>query len=207
MSYFIKDLKENEEIVRFVRRKAATFFIPILASLILLVVPFFFLYPLMRWRIWGILLFSALILLGIIYAVRTIMTWYGNCLLITDQRIIIFTRDGLVRQSLSKVDYSKIHNVSSKIEGMDQTLGRYGSIIISLGPGEEPITFHNIADPHRIQELIIRLQREYRRPKEELEKQLSTFQLTELARRIKQKIGEGAFRRVAEEEEEPEGEV
>lgn len=193
-------LKDNEQIVRLVRQRKIIYFFPWLASLMLIILPFFFIYPLLQQKgIWGTILLFFLLFIGVDYGIRELLIWYNNCLIITNQRLVIITQKGFFRRSISKIDYRKIQNVSVEIKGFFSILFAYGTLKIFLGSTEPAIEVKQIGHSSQIQEMIIRLQKELVRDEEGFNKTLSNWQLMELARNIKQKIGEENFRLIAEE--------
>jgi len=195
------ELQENEEIVKTVRFHPMTYSLQLLAGILLIVVPFFFISPLWRMGHWGQVIFWVPAGLGLIYILRTFVNWRGNTLIITNHRLIIFRRKGIFHREIFKPDYQKIKDISVKIRGLFQTLFSCGTLRIYMGPGEgqagTEVEFSNIHGPTRVQELIIRLQKDFHQSRSEE----SPGHLMEKARELRDKLGRDLFREIAEEEE------
>jgi len=148
------NLKPEEEIMRVVRHYGLTFWPQILAVLILLSLPFFFIFPLFKKGYWGVAFFLFLFLFGIFYGLRELVIWYYNSLVITNKRIIDIDQRGLFERVVSEAPYEKIQDVSYRFKGIFQTLLRYGGIQIQTAGANAVIEIRNIKNPERVQELI-----------------------------------------------------
>ncbi|MFA6098564.1 MAG: PH domain-containing protein [Patescibacteria group bacterium] len=158
----IKNLKENEEPVAVIRKFWLVFLGRILLSMIFIIAPFFFLYPLLKWSNWGLLVFAAISVFGIMIALRTFIVYSFNVFIITNQRIIDIDQRGFFDRTVSETTYNKIQDVSFRIKGVMQTLYHYGSIIVQTAGAQANIELSGIKDPERIQQTIIELQKENR---------------------------------------------
>lgn len=134
----------------------------ILLSMIFIIAPFFFLYPLLKWSNWGLLVFAAISVFGIMIALRTFIVYSFNVFIITNQRIIDIDQRGFFDRTVSETTYNKIQDVSFRIKGVMQTLYHYGSIIVQTAGAQANIELSGIKDPERIQQTIIELQKENR---------------------------------------------
>ena len=111
MSYFNKILKENEELIRLIHQHPMVFFKPGLFALFLIVLPFFLMFLLFKWEIFGLILFIILLFIGTIALIRLIVVWHYNVFLITDRRVILFKQHGLFDRHVSEIEYEKIQPI------------------------------------------------------------------------------------------------
>ena len=156
-------LKEGEEIIDEVRQFFLSHFWALVLSIIFLLVPFFFMFPLFRYGLLGKVIFFVLLLIGLILLIRTIAVWYLNLFVITNQRAIILERRGLFDKSVKEASFDQIGEVSFKQKGISQTLFRYGNIVLVVKGAPEPLTLKNIKSPQRTYQIIVEQQNVYRR--------------------------------------------
>lgn len=146
--------KAGEEVAAVVRHFGLTFWPQILAVALLIILPFFFIFPLFKWGAWGVGLFLFLILLGIVYAVRTFVVWYYNAFVITNFRIIDIDQRGIFLRVVSEAAYEKIQDVSYRRKGVWQTIFRHGDVRIQMVGSDTGFEIKNVRKPGEVQELI-----------------------------------------------------
>lgn len=137
-----------------VRHYGLTFWPQILAIFLLLTLPFFFLFPLFRWGYWGVALFGAPLLLGVVYAFRVLITWYYNAFIITNCRVIDIDQRGFFERIVSEALYEKIQDVSYRRKGIWQTIFRYGDVMIQVAGGDIGLEIKKVRAPEKTQQLI-----------------------------------------------------
>jgi len=175
-----KNLKEDERVIRLIRKYFFVFTGPLLFSVIFIIASFFFLYPLFHWGAAGIAIFILLIGIGVLLALRVFVEYSFNVFIITDQRIIDIDQHGFFERTVSEMTYDKIQDVSFKIKGLAQTLLHYGSIIIQTAGAQANIELQGVKNPEKVQQIIIEIQKELCRGEK-----LSNSQLNEIMRQIK----------------------
>ena len=153
--------------------------------------------PLWKLGAWGYVIFGVLVGSGIILWFRAYFNWHSNILMITDERLIIVERQGFLRQKVSKIGYEQIRSVEVIIRGVFQTLFKCGTLEIRLIESPTPIEFTNLCRPTLAQELILNLSKEHKQT--DSLGQMDYFALIETARKIRDKIGQGKFKEIAEE--------
>ncbi|MBI5071299.1 PH domain-containing protein [Candidatus Falkowbacteria bacterium] len=157
--------KAGEEVVVVVRHFGLTFWPKILAVFLLLILPFFFIFPLFKWGYWGVVLFLFPIILGIIYAVQTFVSWYYNAFIITNCRVVDIDQRGFFERIVSEAVYEKIQDVSYRRKGIWQTIFRYGDVRIAAAGTDIGLEIKNVRSPESVQQLIADLSHlEKRRP-------------------------------------------
>jgi membrane protein YdbS with pleckstrin-like domain len=149
--------KAGEEMMAVVRHFGLTFWPQILAVALLIILPFFFIFPLFKWGYWGVGLFLFLIFLGVLYAVRTFVVWYYNAFVITNLRIVDIDQRGFFERIVSEAPYEKIQDVSYRRKGIWQTIFRYGNVRIQMSGTDSGLEIKNVRGPERVQELISRM--------------------------------------------------
>ncbi len=146
--------KAGEEMMAVVRHFGLTFWPQILAVALLVILPFFLIFPLFKWGYWGVAIFLFFILLALIYALRTIVVWYYNAFVITNQRIVDIDQRGFFERIVSEAPYEKIQDVSWRRKGVWQTIFRYGNVRVQMSGAASGLEIKNVRGPERVQELI-----------------------------------------------------
>jgi uncharacterized membrane protein YdbT with pleckstrin-like domain len=169
------NFKENEEVIKIVRRYLLTCTFSILITLVLVSGSFFFLSLFFSWGPIGVALFSAILLLGIIYGTREFVLWYFNAFIITNQRVIDIDQRGFFDRIVSEAPYEKIQDVSYRVKGIFQTLFHYGNIQIQTAGMTMRLELKNIRQPGKINELITYLaKKDQTKREQELQKNVSS---------------------------------
>jgi len=154
------ELKPHEDVLEIVRESL----IPILPCLVLYIlwvlVPFFFLFPLFRQGMMGLLIFFVLALSGVIMLTRRLKRWSATMLVLTDKRIVDVEQRGFFDRIVTETPYSQIDEASYRVKGLCATVFRYGSIRLELKGSAADIQFERIFHPARIHDLINDLRRE-----------------------------------------------
>ena len=150
----IINLKEQERIVRIIKRYGLTLFWSWFFVFILLVVPFFFMFWLFRHDWWGITLFVVPIVLSFLLLFKTIFVWQRNILIITTHRLVDIDQKGFFHKEISRVAYDQVEDVAGSIKGFWGTIFRYGNVIIQTGNGKVEVIVDRIKQPVQIQDEI-----------------------------------------------------
>lgn len=189
--YFTRHLKEGEEIICLVRRYYLTYAFHIFLALVFVLLPFFFLYPLFRWGTAGVIIFILALAFGLIFALRQSVIYYQNALVVTKERILDFDQKGLFERVVSESTYDKIQDVSFRIKGIMPTLFNYGDLEIQTAGSQANLEIKDIAEPQKIQDTIIQIQREVTAKK--APDDLTAKELVDLVMRIKKGMTDEQF--------------
>jgi hypothetical protein len=146
--------KEGEQVEAIIRRHVATLVPPLCLSLLLIVIPFFLLFPLFAWNFFGIILFFASVIFGILVALRSLMLWDGDVLVLTSLRLIDVDRRGVFARSVSETHLGAIQDVSWSRHGMLESLFRSGSVSVQTAGTTPRIEVTRIPRPEAVFELI-----------------------------------------------------
>ena len=192
--YLSKNLKEGEEVFGIVRRSLISFARSILVAVIAVLAPFFFLFPLLRLGVWGVVVMLALFFVGCLLTLRIVILYLLNVLCVTNRRVIDFDQRGFFHRVVSECTYDKIQDISFSIKGLSQTLLRYGNVQIQTAGSQANLEIENVRNPERVQQLVTRVQTEFLENSKRDVETLSAEELVELAARMKRGLGEERFR-------------
>lgn len=166
-------LREGEEVVQIVRRFWWIYMASATLALVLIVTPFFFLVPLLRYGRWGMVVFTVVFLCGLIYGLRVYIIWHWNSFVITNFRIIDIDRRGFFQKIISESPYDKIQNVSYDTKGVFGTIFSYGAVLVQNFSGTSSLQLRDVRNPKDIHHLIIQMMDEHSNLHEKSGKKLS----------------------------------
>lgn len=146
--------KDEERVKTVTRRHLVTICPGLLLSLVLIVVPFFLLFPLFGWGIPGVIIFFVSLLSGLAIAIRTLLLWDSDVLIVTNLRLIDVDQRGLFSRIVSETPLSSIQNVSWAKKGLIETIFRFGSVKVQTQSVATTIEAQRIPHPQLIHELI-----------------------------------------------------
>jgi len=195
MSYFTKNLKDNEELVRLIRRHSISFVPVAIIALVFLLLPFFLMFLLFKWVV-GLIFFLILLVIGLILLIRFLVLWYYNALLITNQRVILYEQKGLFERYVTETEYSKIQDVSYLYKGLWQSILHYGTLKIQILSSDTIIKAEKIPQPMKVQEIIKNIQKNQTINHDEL----SEDELTLVAKKLKSKLGSDKIRKLLDDD-------
>ena len=190
------DLQPHEKTIKTVYRSTITYFWGIFLALILILAACVFIVPLFRLGLWGQIIFIIGLALGIFIGIRTMIVGLGNRLIVTNQLLIFFVRPGLFKQSFLKVNYEQIKDVGLVVRGLVATVFRLGVLVFILKEVDKPVIFSGIREAGQLQELILQLKSSQRGTNWQ---DMDDYQLIELARKIRNRLGYDVFRRIVDE--------
>lgn len=150
----IIQLKEEENIEGLVRRHLVTLLPSLIISMLFIVLPFFFLFPLFGLGPLGVIVFGLSVIIGILWATRCLFLWNADVLVVTNLRIVDVDQKGLLSRKVSEAPYGVIQDVSWKREGIWQTIFRMGSVSIQTAGSSANIEADNIPHPGKLHEII-----------------------------------------------------
>ncbi len=190
----LENVKEGEEVLALVRRTPLVVLGRTLLVVVLIIAPFFFLYPLLKLGSIGALIVGGSVLVGAFLGMRTLWVHQLNAFILTPSRIVDVDQRGFFHRMVSETTFDKVQDVSYVIQGITATVFRYGSVVIQTAGNAANLELQGVRYPQRVQELILKLQRDAtgRKP----EDQLSADELLAMIQKIKSGIGEEQFRRL-----------
>lgn len=165
-----------------------------LLTLVLIIAPFFFLYPLLKLGPGGVGLIGLSLLIGVLLGIRTLWVQQLNAFILTEQRIVDVDQRGFFHRVVSETTYDKVQDVSYVVKGVLPTMLKFGTVLVQTAGSSANLELQGVREPQRVQDLILRLQRETARHSST--DQLSADELLAMIQRIKAGIGEEQFRRL-----------
>lgn len=150
----VLQLKDDEQVKAIIRRHVATLVPTLLLALLCIVVPFFLLFPLFSWGVLGVILFFVAVIFGIVCAVRAMVLWDADVLIITNLRLVEVDQRGLLARTVSEAGMPTVQDVSWSRKGLAQTLFRMGTVRIKTTVGSGEIEVCHVGRPEQVYELI-----------------------------------------------------
>jgi membrane protein YdbS with pleckstrin-like domain len=180
----------DEEVIAVVRPSLIEFFWSICIAIVLINLPFFLLFPLFQFGIWGVVAFATILVIALLFLLRLYLEYYYTVFVITNKRLIDIDHAGFFDRSVSTIPYGKINDVSAKSKGVINGLFKMGSIYITFtGDKKNIIRLNSIKRPHLVVESIMNQREEYLIKRREL----SGYQAIKILKKIKKKLGEFKF--------------
>ncbi len=150
----VLQMKDGEDIKQLIRRHPLTLVTRLTLSFLLIVVPFFFLFPLFSLGLVGMILFFMIVLGGVVFAFRTFIMWDSDVLILTTLRVVEVDQRGVFSRFVTEVALPSIQDVTWSRHGVWATLFRMGNVEIQTGGATPRILVTNVSKPDMIHELI-----------------------------------------------------
>lgn len=184
-----KNLKEGERLLRLIRRDVLAQLGPALLAALIVLLDFFLIAFFFAHRPWGVLLFFILLLVGVVLAIRVVLEWQLNALLVTDERIICVRQRGLFSRSVSEAVHANVTDVRFAVKGVLPTMLGLGSLEVQTAGEGENLRLDGVRRPAELQAMIttaLRTSRHGGVP-------LSAQELVSALGRLKEEMGDDAF--------------
>lgn len=149
-------LHEGEAAAAVVRNHWVSFVGGYFLALLLVVAPFFFMIPLFRFGLPGLIVFGLVVLVGLAIGTRNVFLWYWNAFIVTNERVVDIDQRGLFDRTVSEASFDKIQDVSYQIKGVFGTVWNVGTIIVQTAGTNTNLELLHVHRPQEIQHLIIR---------------------------------------------------
>lgn len=86
------------------------------------------------------------------------LTLYSlNTVIITDRRIIENEQHGFFNRKISELHAYRVQDVSVHINGVVETMLRFGDIVVQTAASEKQFVFHKIPDPEKVKDSIMKI--------------------------------------------------
>lgn len=186
-----KIIKKNDEVVSYVVRKSLwSRFWSILIAIVFVNLPFFLLYPLFQYGLWGVVSFSVILVLAILFLFRIYIIHYYTALLVTDKRLVDVERAGFFSRSVNSIAYIKIQDVNYKSKGILKSIFKIGDVYITfIGDNHSIIKLESVKHPDDVVGRIIQMKEHHQKEK----RKSSNTNAVRLLKRIKRRVGEARF--------------
>ncbi len=155
----VLQLKETEKVKLFVRRHPMTLLPSLLTATLLIVTPFFFIFPLFSFRMPGVAVFLSSVLIGIVIALRAFLLWDSDALIVTTDRLVKVDQKGVFSRFVTELAMDSISDVAWKRQGVVDTLFSVGSLSVNSPAVSKTIEMKRMSHPQRLHETINDLRR------------------------------------------------
>ncbi len=172
LTHIIKQ-KGYEHVVYVLRRHGLILVRDLLIYIILFLLPVGF-YLGIGWLfpklLQGELSYPLLILSGSIFYLSiwlffftTILDYYLDAWVVSNDRVINIEQHGLFARTISELDLFKIQDVTSEVKGVFATTLNYGNVYVQTAGEKERFIFEQVPNPHDVRKKIIDLVEEDRK--------------------------------------------
>ncbi len=98
------------------------------------------------------------LVLGLLLIAPSWIAWRFSVFIVTDQRFIQITQKGLFKRSVVDLALTQIQMVNYQINGFQETLLGFGTIMVQTFVGD--LTIHDVHHPAKIQKELLHILRE-----------------------------------------------
>jgi uncharacterized membrane protein YdbT with pleckstrin-like domain len=145
------ELRINEEVLAIVRKSAIYEIFRFSISIVFLLIPFFFFFPLLNLGLFGFALFVILEASAIFFSSKIFITWYYTLLIVTNERIIDADQLGIFKREVTDLEFDDISECVIEKKGLVQKVLNIGSVKIKTKEGNGfDIVFQNISNLNKI---------------------------------------------------------
>lgn len=173
--YRLPNQLPDEKIVKVVRRDMFILFKKVMFFVLLTILPLLFFYFLIfaNSQIMNGTVSYPLLVLGTsayylsiwLFFFFSFIDYYLDVWIITNQRIIDIQQQGFFSRIIAENKLFRIQDVTSEVHGVIPTLFSYGDIYVQTAGTKERFYFHQVPDPDKIRDLIIKLVENNKRKK------------------------------------------
>lgn len=93
--------------------------------------------------------------------------YYFDVWIVTNMRVVNIEQKGLFSREVSELNFDKIQDVSTEVNGMIPTFLNYGDVQIQTAGEEEKFMFRNVPDPYNVKDILMRLQKNQKKDETE----------------------------------------
>jgi hypothetical protein len=83
--------------------------------------------------------------------------YYLNVQIVTNQRVVDITQNGLLSHTVSELELTHIEDVTTEVQGILPTMFNYGEVYVQTAAEKERFVFTNVPRPADVQKLILDL--------------------------------------------------
>ena len=148
------NLDRDEKLLLITRRYFFTLLWEVAVAFFLIIMPFFLMFPLFAWGLWGIVFFAYCVAVGLLVLLKLFVMWNFNTLMITSKRVLKTRQRGFFDRTISEMLISRINDVSHRIQGFWGTILHYGTLHIVAGNGQTVLDFPHMKSPEQAQRIL-----------------------------------------------------
>lgn len=155
----IVQLDLEEEVLGIIRGSIIVDFFAIFFSVVWLLLPFFFFFPLVRLGGFGLVIFLALLLGAIWNAVKRRIQWKYTMFIVTDRRIIDVDQIGVFERNVSELAFKDVGDVIIKQSGVINKLFDIGTIRVETTKANHfDLELNGVKNPEHVRNLLVDVQ-------------------------------------------------
>lgn len=94
-----------------------------------------------------------------LYSFLIWVDYYFDVWIITSERIVNIEQKGLFNREVSELQFSRIQDVTSVVDGFIPTILNFGDVYVQTAAEEERFVFRQIPDPYTIKDMVMQLSR------------------------------------------------
>ena len=166
--YHFQGQRENEDVLRIIHRHwfniilqyigigCATIFLVVIFSILPKAAPITTdaLPPLLL-----LFLLNTFLLFIWLYVFLIWVDYYFDVWISTNERIVNIEQKGLFNREVSELQFSRIQDVTSVVDGFIPTILNFGDVYVQTAAEEERFVFRQIPDPYTIKDMVMQLSR------------------------------------------------
>ena len=153
-NFIQQKLEDDEEAVQVYRRHFFSQIRYVLVFLILLLLPFFLMFPLFQQHLPGVIVFFLLLFVAVLYGFRRLFIWRQGIFIISSKRVIDIDQRGFLHKTVTECDLSASQDVSHSQRGLRQTLLHLGNLEIQTDGYDSDIEMPDIFEPEKAQKFL-----------------------------------------------------
>lgn len=88
------------------------------------------------------------------YFFENFLNWYFNSYIVTNKRVVDIDFYGITHRRFSEAPLRNIEDVTNSISGFGQVIFHYGDVSIQTAAESREITFENVPNPDRVQDIV-----------------------------------------------------
>ena len=88
------------------------------------------------------------------YFFENFLSWYFNSYIVTNKRVIDIDFYGIIHRRFSEAPLRNIEDITNAISGFGPVIFHYGDVSIQTAAEAREITFENVPDPDRVQDIV-----------------------------------------------------
>lgn len=154
--------EDEEKVVLLLRQHPIVNLKWILASVVLILIPSFFL-GLRVSILPGNFLFVAILVWYLVtagYILQNFLYWFFNVYIVTDERVVDVDFDNLIYKEVSDANIDKIQDVTYKMGGVARTFFNYGDVTIQTASEVPNFDFLAVPNPDKVVKILQELRME-----------------------------------------------
>jgi membrane protein YdbS with pleckstrin-like domain len=150
-------LQPEERVCGVYRRHSITLWPRLILAGMLIVLPFFYLFPLTGAGPLGLFVFILFVAAGLVVALRAFFMWDADILLLTNRRVVDVDQKGVWSRTVSEVPLVRVEEVRWDRRGLVDSVCRLGTVRIRASGSSQEICARRLFRPQSVHAAITTL--------------------------------------------------